>query len=223
VDQWLTYWTTIDPMGGPTAHALRLGAALAFGVSVAVINRWARRGEEIAPTFQTTLVLLSVLIAMSTQVIGDNIARAFSLAGALSVVRFRTVVKDTQDTAFVIFAVVVGMAAGANLIAVGLVGLIVVAIASLFLWPPGRAEVGRQPALFSFRVSQAEGMRRVVEDALAVSADHYRLISVGTAKKGASLALTYRVRLRPNASPADLVSEMIRLDGIEDVKYDQEN
>ena len=51
---------------------------------------------------------------MVTQVIGDNVARAFSLVGALSIVRFRTVVRDTQDTAFVIFAVVVGMAVGAR-------------------------------------------------------------------------------------------------------------
>ena len=91
-------------------------------------------------------MLLSCLIAMATQIIGDNVARAFSLVGALSVVRFRTVVKDTQDTAFVIFAVVVGMAAGADNLAVGLVGLIVVGVASLALWPaaPGRALAGRR-------------------------------------------------------------------------------
>ena len=59
-------------------------------------------------------MLLSILIAMVTQVIGDNIARAFSLVGALSIVRFRTVVRDTQDTAFVIFSVGVGMAVGAG-------------------------------------------------------------------------------------------------------------
>ena len=70
-------------------------------------------GEE-AESFVATLVLLTILIAMVTQVIGDNIARAFSLVGALSIVRFRTVVRDTQDTAYVIFAVAVGMAVGAN-------------------------------------------------------------------------------------------------------------
>ena len=59
-------------------------------------------------------MLLSILIAMVTQVIGDNVARAFSLVGALSIVRFRTVVRDTVDTAFVIFAVAVGMAVGAG-------------------------------------------------------------------------------------------------------------
>ena len=54
-----------------------------------------------AESFTVTLVLLTILIAMVTQVIGDNVARAFSLVGALSIVRFRTVVRDTQDTAYV--------------------------------------------------------------------------------------------------------------------------
>ena len=101
-------------------------------------------GRGVPATFLTTLVLLATVIAMATQIIGDNVARAFSLVGALSVVRFRTVVKDTQDTAFVIFAVVVGMAAGANHLAVGLVGLVILCAASLALWPPGaRAAAGR--------------------------------------------------------------------------------
>jgi hypothetical protein len=62
--------------------------------------------RPVGTSFPITLALLSVLIAMSTQVIGDNVARAFSLVGALSIVRFRTVVRDTKDTAYVIFAVV---------------------------------------------------------------------------------------------------------------------
>ena len=70
--------------------------------------------NEEAESFVVTLVLLTILIAMVTQVIGDNVARAFSLVGALSIVRFRTVVRDTQDTAYVIFAVAVGMAVGAE-------------------------------------------------------------------------------------------------------------
>jgi hypothetical protein len=45
---------------------------------------------------------------------GDNIARAFSLVGALSLVRFRTVVRDTKDTAYVIVAVIGGLSAGAE-------------------------------------------------------------------------------------------------------------
>ncbi len=105
------------PISSDTPHGLlafRIGTALLLGVVVAGLYRWALRGEAVQPTFQTTLILLATVMAMATQVIGDDVARAFSLVGALSVVRFRTVVKDTQDTALVIFAVVVGMASGAD-------------------------------------------------------------------------------------------------------------
>src|SRR3954469_23698219 len=141
----------------PMALGGRMGVALLLGVAVAGIYRWARRGESVQGTFQTTLVLLAVLIAMATQIIGDNVARAFSLVGALSVVRFRTVVKDTQDTAFVILAVVVGMSAGANHLAVGLVGIGLLAVSAPLLWPPGRADGwGRDEAKLQLKIEQNE-------------------------------------------------------------------
>src|SRR5512139_2571577 len=97
-----------------TEILIRLCVAAVFGGLVALVYRRSRNEIDITPTFPPTLVLLSILIAMVTEVIGDNVARAFSLVGALAIVRFRTVVRDTEDTAYVIFAVVIGMAVGAN-------------------------------------------------------------------------------------------------------------
>src|SRR5436309_12899430 len=97
--------------------------AFALGLAVAGVYRWThRRDAAYAPTFVTTLVLLTVLIAIVTQVIGESAARAFSLVGALSIVRFRTVVQDTRDTAFGILAVVGGMAVASNPVATARVG-----------------------------------------------------------------------------------------------------
>src|SRR2546426_2743328 len=121
------------PNVAPLDVLIRLLAALVLGGLVSWIYRRTRKRTEVTASFPVTLVLLSVLIAMVTQVIGDNVARAFSLVGALSIVRFRTVVRDTQDTAYVIFAVVVGMAVGAQDLAVAAIGLAVVAIAAWFL------------------------------------------------------------------------------------------
>ena len=110
-------------LDGPTISAghviIRLLVAAVLGGVVAWIYRHTRKGTEISSSFPITLVLLAILIAMVTQVIGDNVARAFSLVGALSIVRFRTVVRDTQDTAYVIFAVVVGMAVGWAVLGLG--------------------------------------------------------------------------------------------------------
>jgi hypothetical protein len=64
--------------------------------AVAGLYWWTyRRHEALAWSFVSTLVLLAILLAMVTQVIGNNVARAFSLVGALSIVRFRTIVEDT--------------------------------------------------------------------------------------------------------------------------------
>jgi len=116
--------------GAPVSVVLtRLVLAVVLGFLVSLVYRWAR--SEPASSFTATLVLLTPLIAMVTQVIGDNVARAFSLVGALSIVRFRTVVRDTQDTAYVIFAVAVGMAVGGSSIWIALSGIAVIGLAAL--------------------------------------------------------------------------------------------
>ena len=73
----------------------RLVGAMLLGGVVGWIYQRTRPASETSSSLAMTLVLLSILIAMVTQVIGDNVARAFSLVGALSIVRFRTVVRDT--------------------------------------------------------------------------------------------------------------------------------
>jgi hypothetical protein len=211
-----------DP--SPGILGWRIGIALLLGAAVAGIYRWARRGEAVQATFLTTLILLATVIAMATQVIGDNVARAFSLVGALSVVRFRTVVKDTQDTAFVIFAVVVGMASGANHLVVALVGLGIVAAASLVLWPRRHPDgwQGTESRL-SLKIAVVNNVRDTAEQTLNASTSRFSLISIGTAKRGASLELVYRVRLRPGCSPAGLVTELNALEGVESVDFSRED
>src|SRR3954467_5919175 len=118
---------------------VRLVLALLLGLAIAWVYRRARGLNGEAPSFTVTLVLLSILIAMVTQVIGDNVARAFSLVGALSIVRFRTVVRDTQDTAYVIFAVAVGMAIGAGHPGLAASGLGVIALAAVVMRQGGVA------------------------------------------------------------------------------------
>jgi Domain of unknown function (DUF4956) len=207
-----------------TVLAWRIGMAMVLGTAVAVIYRWARRGEAVQPTFLTTLVLLATVIAMATQVIGDNVARAFSLVGALSVVRFRTVVKDTQDTAFVIFAVVVGMASGANHLVVALVGMGIVAAASLVLWPRRRSDgwVAAESTL-ALRITPDAGVQAATELLLAASTERCDLTSVATARQGAALDLSYRVRLRVGCLPSALVAELHGIKGVESVDLRRES
>ena len=94
---WLRESLASGPEVKPGEVMLRLVIAFALGLVVAAVYRRSRPKDTIAPTFPTTLVLLAILIAMVTQVIGTNVARAFSLVGALSIVRFRTMARRRRS------------------------------------------------------------------------------------------------------------------------------
>ena len=200
---------------------VRLVAALALGLVVALVYRLTRSKTEVAPSFSATLVLLSILIAMVTQVIGDNVARAFSLVGALSIVRFRTVVRDTQDTAFVIFAVGVGMAVGAGYPWLAVAGLAVVAIAAFAMNPRDRAAAASstagEPFELQVRVGIGHDPQVAVAPALDLHAVDRRLISLSTARQGLAIDATFHADLRNSASADALLRALNTTEGIQSV------
>ena len=198
----------------PVEVLVRLVIAVLLGAVVAWIYRRTRT-DHIA-TFPATLVLLAVLIAMVTQVIGDSVARAFSLVGALSIVRFRTVVRDTQDTAFVIFAVVVGMACGASDPRVAVIGIIVVGGAAFAMKPRSDSTTGDAYTL-EIRVASGQDLNGLISDTLEELVIERRLLSVGTARQGISLEASYAVRLKPGGRPEELVKALNRLEGVQNV------
>ena len=206
----------------PVIVLLRLVAALALGALVALVYRLTRTVADDARSFTGTLVLLSILIAMVTQVIGDNVARAFSLVGALSIVRFRTVVRDTQDTAFVIFAVGVGMAVGAGSHWVAIGGIMVVAFAAFLMKQPPPAELSPQPAggdpfELQVRLGIGHDPQVVVGPTLDEHVRERRLMSIATARQGLAVDATYRTALRTDQSADALLRALNRLDGVQSV------
>ena len=197
---------------------IRLIVSVLLGLCVAGIYRGTRPKAFVTPTFPVTLVLLSVLIAMVTEVIGGNIARAFSLVGALSIVRFRTVVRDTEDTAFVIFAVVVGMAVGAQNLIVGLVGVVIVG-ATVFLMRLRRAwrAADEVQYMVTVRVGVGHDVESVVGPALDAHLDRRQLVSMGTVKQGMSVEVAYSGALAGEKKPEWLVKALNRVEGVQSV------
>lgn len=203
------------------AHVLvRLVVALVLGRLVAAVYNLTRPPAERTPSFPATLVLLAVLIAMVTQVIGDNVARAFSLVGALSIVRFRTVVRDTQDTAFVIFAVGVGMAVGAGYPWLAVAGIAVVAIAA-FAMKRGDAQIatpaGTEPFELQVRVGIGHDPQVIVRPALDLHVSDRRLMSLATARQGLAVDATFRASLRDVAAADALLRALNTTEGVQSV------
>lgn len=214
------------PEGGPVWDdiLLRLGLAAGFGLAASLAYYLtARKSRSEAASFVATMTLLSILLGMVSMVIGSNIARAFALVGALSIVRFRTVVEDTRDTAFVIFAVVVGMAAGAGAYLVAAIGIPIVGLVAWLLawWGRGGEPNGAKPGATRIVVRVGAGVDPApgVAAVLAKHADPVSLVSASTARQGTALDLTYSLALRDAAAPLALIGELNRTEGVQGVEW----
>jgi hypothetical protein len=166
--------------------------------------------------------LLTLLLALTTIVIGSNVARAFSIVGALSIVRFRTVVSDTRDTAFVICAVAVGMAVGAGYFILPLAALPLVALAAWLF----RAEA---PATLvsnsTHRLSIIGAPQAAPPDAVrAVLARHGAegvLSEAACQARGANLERVYEVAIAEGGAVQAVVQDLALLDGVDSVQCRQ--
>ena len=206
----------------PTELITRLTLGFVLGCVVAGIYRLTcGETRERPESLTATLVLLTILIGMVTLVIGNSVARAFGLVGALSIVRFRTVVADTRDTAFVIFAVAVGMAAGAGYTILSLIGIPIVALAAfLFRSSDTTSMRGALDFVFSLRlgIGHDPKLLRPTLDRHLLS---YAITGSGTAKQGTAISLTYVVCLRSEDSAVGLVSDLNMLEGVHDINLQQ--
>jgi len=202
---------------------VRLCLAAVFGGLVALVYRRSRHEVDITPTFPPTLVLLAVLIAMVTQVIGENVALAFSLVGALAIVRFRTVVRDTQDTAFVMLSVVVGMAVGARAPWVAVIGLALVAVVAVLMKPPATGDyiTGHLPLLVKIRIGLGHDAESLLGNTLDVYFSHRRMESIETTKHGVSIDVAYEAKLREPGTPEQLVRALNRIEGVQGVRVER--
>jgi len=220
--------------GSPAGDAIwvvvvgRLLLACLAGCVVARLAIGRRRGA-VDDTMPITLVLMSVLIAMATQIIGDNVARAFSLVGALSIVRFRTALPETQDVAFILTAVVVGMAIGAGQYAVAAIGLVVVGGVMLATAPDKplgrmfrsrvRPTSGSEPAgLSDLCLTIGPSATEEVDAALVGMCESLRLTNAESIKRGAALRLEYQIRLRPEWNSVLALTTLQRLPAVESVQ-----
>ncbi|MCZ6676170.1 MAG: DUF4956 domain-containing protein [Candidatus Poribacteria bacterium] len=198
------------------AVILKLLLAFVLGVVIAAVYHWTHFGLA-GKSFTDTLIILCMLIAVVMVVIGDSIALAFSLVGALSIIRFRTVVQDPRDIAFVFFSLAIGMAVGASDPAVAITGtfLISVIILALHRWHLLTSNGTGFTLTFKTTPDQDyEGVYRSIFRKYLVSD---RLIDQ-EAKKSDTVEFAFYVKLKSSKQWLSFFQELSALEGITGVK-----
>ncbi len=90
-------------------------------------------GVMYSKNFNITLLLVTIITTMVMMIIGSNLALSLGMVGALSIIRFRTAVKDTKDSAFIFWTIAVGIACGVGIYSIAILGSIIIAAILFFI------------------------------------------------------------------------------------------
>ncbi|MDG5800511.1 DUF4956 domain-containing protein [Marinilabiliaceae bacterium ANBcel2] len=100
--------------------------AMVCGLLIALLYKHTYQGLNYSAAFTISIVMLTMITSIVIMVIGNNLARAFGMVGAMSIIRFRTAVKDASDIMFIFFALAIGLAAGVKLYSIAFLGTFMV-------------------------------------------------------------------------------------------------
>ena len=118
----------------PSDILWNLCLACFLGMVISQIYKSTHKGLSYSQSFMLTLVFVTLVVSMVMMIIGNNLARAFALVGALSIIRFRTVVKDTKDTAYIFWSLASGMATGTGSYFLAIAGNAILSLVAFILF-----------------------------------------------------------------------------------------
>ncbi|MCC6953497.1 MAG: DUF4956 domain-containing protein [Deltaproteobacteria bacterium] len=187
--------------------------SLAFLLSLVVSKtyQFSYRGVAYSPAFMHTLVLCTIIIAVVMLIIGSNIARAFSLVGALSIIRFRNAVKDPRDVAFIFYAMAVGMACGTGFFALGIVFTIFTSIVITVLSAIGFGEQSDTERILRIEAPAVQDAESLFREVLKAATNRFSLLSMRSTRMGTELELTYSVHIPKTAPVESLITPIMKL------------
>ena len=187
--------------------------AFAFILAAAIVWVWRRthKGLLYAQSFAITLLMLAPLSATVMMIVKNNLIGAFALLGAFSLIRFRTIMKETRDVAFLFFSLTIGVAVGTNNYAIALIATVFISAALLVLykWNFGAAE--RTGFVLTLHV--AEGFdTKVIEPLAAKYLKHYELLHASTAAGGNEYA--YSLRFNNPSDTNSFMNDLQKTEGV---------
>ena len=196
-----------------TDVAVVLGLSFGLSLVLARIYQYTHKGTSYSQSFCHTLVILCMVVALIMLIIGSNLARAFSLVGALSIIRFRNAVKETRDVGYVFLVMAIGMACGTRFYALAAFATAALGAASVLLFKLDLFKKRVTERILRIRFPADENYERAVEPVFHEQLSDSRLISVETVNAGVLQEMVYTVVLKPRTEPQSLLEAVRGVNG----------
>lgn len=202
---------------GPAQSFVALLLAFVLGQVLSWTYAATHSGLSYSKTFVQSLILICVVVSLVMAVVANSFITALGLLGAMALIRFRNMLKDTRDIAFVFASLVVGMASGAQRFATAILGTAFVCALALYLrWSDfGAAEPHN--AFLQFQLRSPVDLDDEVAELLDAFCRRYRLVSVRREPGADEATCAFQLLLRRPDRNGELVRRLEGIDGVRDV------
>ena len=202
----------------PTEIVINLFLAFIFGLIISLVYKFTHKGLSYSQSFMITNVFVSVIVCMVIMIIGNNLARAFALVGALSIIRFRTVVKDTKDTAYIFWSLASGMAAGTGSYFLAIAGNVILSLIAYILFKTNYGSIVKSEFILQFRIQS--GDKKISDRYNQILSKHTKtqtLLSSESSDDQKSIKVSLDIIMKNDLNQNILVEEISSVEGLSEV------
>ncbi|AQA01340.1 DUF4956 domain-containing protein [Mycobacterium sp. MS1601] len=199
-----------DLSGTFTVFDVCMSLALSFVLASIIgwVYRYTHKNVSYSQSYVQTLVMVCMVISVIMLVVGSNIARAFALVGALSVIRFRNAIKETRDVGFIFLAMAVGMTTGTRFYTLAIAATVVICLVMLIMYRFNWFKLDVQRQVVKVQVPPEPEYTKRVEDVLIDYCSEFELVSTESARAGALNELYYTAQLKKKRTSGDLIAAL---------------
>jgi uncharacterized membrane protein YhiD involved in acid resistance len=185
-----------------------IGLSFLLGVGIALIYNYTFRGLSYSKNFLHALVLCPIVSTIAMQAIGDNLARGLGMMGAISLLRFRSNLKDPRDMFFLFAAMAIGIANGVHAYSIACVGSLGFILSVLVLDRVDFVTPAQFDGLLRFNFEPMKETRDLLETTLSKHCRTFSLVTLREMAQGNRFDYAYQVKLSPKSSFDVLIEDI---------------
>lgn len=195
------------------------GLSVFLGTTIAAVYRWTHSGFSYSRSFVQALMLAAVVATVMILAIGNNMARGLGILGALAIIRFRTPIRDPRDIIFLFAALAVGIASGAGIYEIALLGTLVFSVCVLVLnWAPS-ATRNRNEGLLRLVAASGVNLELLLSDVFSNYATNVEIVAVREGSQGGEIEYAYQVCLIDKKLCSSFLSTLEKLDAVKEANF----
>lgn len=183
-------------------------AAMVLGTVIAITYKVTQNEAMYQRSLAITLFMLPVILSVIILFVGSNVARAFSMAGTLSIIRFRSAPGDAKDIGFIFFDVAAGLACGVGLYLYGAVFVLILCTALIFLEKAQLFKANTTQKLLKITIPETLNCVGAFDDIFFRYTDKYTLSKMKTTDLGSLFQLEYIISMKDDMNEQEFLNEL---------------